>query len=105
MYGKRPALETETQAVEMILEVQAAVARRIDRQAIGLVDDEGLAIEEQDTVGQKHRRAIVGTLPRRKRNRPLRARHRACWGAEQGPGGERAQRPWTRHTAGCGRQV
>src|SRR3546814_17097982 len=57
MYGKRPALETETQAVEMILEAQAAVARRIDRQAIGLVADEGIAIEEQDKIGRASCRA------------------------------------------------
>src|SRR3546814_5674614 len=100
MYGKRPALETETQAVEMILEAQAAVARRIDRQAIGLVDDEGLAIEEQDTVGQKHRRAIGGPLPRRKRKRPLRARHRCCWRAAARRGADRRPRPSRRTAAG-----
>src|SRR3546814_6671794 len=58
MHGKRPALEAEAQAVEMILQAEGAIARRVDRQAVRLVDDEGLAIEEQDTVGQEHRRAI-----------------------------------------------
>src|SRR3546814_3138878 len=52
MYGKRPALETETQAVEMILEAQAAVARRIDRQAIGLVDDVGRAIRSEEQTSE-----------------------------------------------------
>src|SRR3546814_5070819 len=103
MYGKRPALETETQAVEMILEAQAAVARRIDRQAIGLVDDEGLAIEEQDTVGQKHRRAIGGPLPRRKRKRPWRARPRCCWRADARRVADCCLRPSHRTAAGFGR--
>src|SRR3546814_19248419 len=58
MHGKRPALEAEAQAVEMILQAEGAIARRVDRQAVRLVDDEGLAIEEQDKVGQEHRRAI-----------------------------------------------
>ena len=34
----------------MILEADAAVARSVDGQASGFVDDKGLAIEEQDTV-------------------------------------------------------
>ncbi len=34
----------------MVFEADAAVARGVDRQAGGLVDDESLAIEEQDTV-------------------------------------------------------
>jgi hypothetical protein len=34
----------------MVFKAEAAVARGIDGQAGGLVDDEGLAVEEQDTV-------------------------------------------------------
>src|SRR3546814_18494587 len=100
MYGKRPALETETQAVEMILEAQAAVARRIDRQAIGLVDDEGLAIEEQDTVGKKHRLAIGGPLPRRKRKHTFRARTQCCWRSAAPRGADSGLRPSPPQEAG-----
>ncbi len=45
-----PALEAELQEVEMILEADAAVARGVDGQASGFVYDEGLAIEEKNTV-------------------------------------------------------
>ena len=47
---ERPALETEFEQVEMIFEAEAAIARGVDGQASGLVDNKGLAIEEQDTV-------------------------------------------------------
>src|SRR3546814_20078440 len=60
MHGKRPALEAEAQAVEMILQAEGAIARRVDRPAVRLVDDEGLAIEEQDTeIGRASCRARV----------------------------------------------
>jgi hypothetical protein len=48
--SQRPALETELQRIEMILEAEAAVARRIDGKAFGLVEDDGLAVEKKDAV-------------------------------------------------------
>jgi hypothetical protein len=47
---ERPAFEAEFQEVEMILETEAAVARGVDGKARRLVDDEGLAIEEENTI-------------------------------------------------------
>jgi hypothetical protein len=34
----------------MVFEAEAAVARGVDGQAFGLVDDEGLAVEEENAV-------------------------------------------------------
>ena len=50
MHRHRPALEPEGQAVEMILQADRATPRTIDRQAHGLVDDQGLAVQEQHSV-------------------------------------------------------
>src|SRR3546814_14020703 len=57
---ERPAFETELQQVEMIFEADAAVARRTDGKARGLVDDEGLAAEGEHTVRSEERRVGKG---------------------------------------------
>src|SRR5690606_8294439 len=69
VHRERPALEAEAQRIKVVLEAEAAVARRIDRQACRLVDYDRLAVEEKDAVRKEHRRAIGGPPGSRKRKR------------------------------------
>ena len=57
--GCWPAFEAEHQCLEMVFKAQGAVARRVNRQAGRLVNDDGLTIEEKDVIDQHgagHRR-------------------------------------------------
>src|SRR3546814_6627495 len=57
MHRLRPALEAEGQAFEMVLEADRSVTRRVDGEARRLVEDDGLAIEEDHAVTE-HGRAL-----------------------------------------------
>ena len=52
--GQRPALKAEGQAAQMIFDAERFVARFIDRKTRWFVEDKCLAIEEKNTVTQKH---------------------------------------------------
>src|SRR3546814_3647092 len=58
MHRLRPALEAEGQAFEMVLEADRSVTRRVDGEARRLVEDDGLAIEEDHAVTE-HGRALA----------------------------------------------
>src|SRR3546814_12246725 len=76
MHRLRPALEAEGQAFEMVLEADRSVTRRVDGEARRLVEDDGLAIEEDHAVTE-HGRALATKrwlMPEQRR-----LAGQACW--------------------------
>ena len=54
MHRHRRPLEAQSQLVDPRLDAIAAGARRIDRQALGLVDHDRLTVDEQNAVLKVH---------------------------------------------------
>ncbi len=64
--GTGGRLKPEPQLVDPRLDAVAAGARRIDRQALGLVDHDRFAVDEQDAVFKVHGRVIA--MPKAKQS-------------------------------------